>query len=247
MTTTETTTLGAPVWIELAASNPPESIAFYTALLGWTVEQQGDSWSVTNNGHKIGSLVENAAGARRPEGWLVYLLALDVDSTSLAVHSNGGDVYGRTGEMIVIEDSQQAVVGAATTAEGVGHQFSDEAGAPVWHELRARDYDSAIEFYENVFEWEPEVLSDAPEFRYSTLGSGVDALAGIFDASESLGSSRSHWLVYFGVVNADASAARVSELGGSVVSPPTDSEFGRVAHVKDPSGSSFAIIQIANP
>jgi predicted enzyme related to lactoylglutathione lyase len=53
-----------------------------------------------------------------------------------------------------------------------------------------------------------------------------------------------HWAVYFAVVDADAAAARVKELGGTVVMPPMDIEPGRFAVVADPSGAVFNVIAL---
>jgi len=54
----------------------------------------------------------------------------------------------------------------------------------------------------------------------------------------------SHWLIYFGVADADTASARVQELGGSVVRDPWDSDFGRFAQVTDPLGAIFLLNQI---
>lgn len=234
---------GAPVWIDLAAADPAAAIEFYGTLFGWTAEPLGSFWQLRNGDASVAGLAQNSPETKRPDGWLVYLLAMDVDSTSLAAHSNGGDVYGRMGEMIVVKDSQDALVGAWNPGEHEVVLYSEETGAPVWHELHAKDYDSALEFYENVFEWEPETMSDTPEFRYSTLGSGADAVAGIFDAKNDLGGLPTHWKVYFAVDSADATAALITQLGGTLLSQPADTPFGRMAHALDYAGVPFSIIE----
>ncbi len=53
-----------------------------------------------------------------------------------------------------------------------------------------------------------------------------------------------HWDVYFAVVDTDAAAARVAELGGSVLMPAMDIEPGRFAVVADPTGAVFNIIAL---
>jgi predicted enzyme related to lactoylglutathione lyase len=234
---------GTPVWIDLAADDPAAATEFYGKVFGWTAEPVGGAWRLLNGDTAVASMVENSSASKRPDGWLVYLLAPDVDSTSLAAHSNGGDVYGRHGEMITIKDSQDALVGAWNPGEHKTFLYSDETSTPVWHELHAKDYDSAIEFYENVFEWEPETMSDTPEFRYSTLGSGYDAIAGIFDAGNDLGELPTHWKVYFAVDSADAAAKRITELGGTMLTEPTDTPFGRMAHALDYAGIPFSVIE----
>jgi predicted enzyme related to lactoylglutathione lyase len=50
------------------------------------------------------------------------------------------------------------------------------------------------------------------------------------------------WHVYFAVEDCDAACAKVTELGGSVVTPPEDTPYGRLATVKDPMGATFKLM-----
>ena len=52
-----------------------------------------------------------------------------------------------------------------------------------------------------------------------------------------------HWSVYFGVEDADATAKKVTDLGGSVVMPPEDTPYGRLGTLLDPTGAMFKIQQ----
>jgi hypothetical protein len=52
-----------------------------------------------------------------------------------------------------------------------------------------------------------------------------------------------HWMVYFAVEDADASARKVEELGGRISVPPTDSPFGRFSVIGDPQGGAFSIVK----
>ena len=52
----------------------------------------------------------------------------------------------------------------------------------------------------------------------------------------------SYWMPYFQVADADASVAKVKELGGNVMVPPQDiPNTGRFAIVSDPQGAMFAV------
>ena len=53
----------------------------------------------------------------------------------------------------------------------------------------------------------------------------------------------SHWLVYFGVADADAAIDTLLKLGGTVRRPAEDTPFGRMAVVTDPFGAPFAVHQ----
>jgi predicted enzyme related to lactoylglutathione lyase len=82
-----------------------------------------------------------------------------------------------------------------------------------------------------------------PEFRYTTLGEGDAALAGIMDATGYLPDGvPSSWQIYFGVDDADAALAKIVELGGSVLQPAEDTPYGRMAQAADPTGTVFKIV-----
>jgi uncharacterized protein len=51
------------------------------------------------------------------------------------------------------------------------------------------------------------------------------------------------WSVDFWVTDPDATAARATDLGGSVLAPPSDSLVGRSGVLADPQGASFTISQ----
>ena len=58
--------------------------------------------------------------------------------------------------------------------------------------------------------------------------------------------TRPHWSVVFAVEDCDASAAKVSELGGSITVPPMDIPVGRFAVARDVGGASFGIIKLSS-
>ncbi|WP_315899841.1 VOC family protein [Arthrobacter alpinus] len=95
-----------------------------------------------------------------------------------------------------------------------------------------------MKFYQDVFGWNTSVMSDTPEFRYTTLGEGREALAGIMDASVYLPDQvPSNWLVYFQMDDADATIATALTLGATTVNPAEDSLFDRIAGLSDPTGA----------
>ena len=53
--------------------------------------------------------------------------------------------------------------------------------------------------------------------------------------------------MYFAVADTDASAAKVTELGGSVIVPPFDTPIGKMAVVTDPQGAVFSLFQASMP
>jgi predicted enzyme related to lactoylglutathione lyase len=71
--------------------------------------------------------------------------------------------------------------------------------------------------------------------------------AGVMDATSFLPEGvPSHWTVYFGSDDTDATLARIVELGGTVVQPAEDTPYGRLAGAADPLGVRFRIVKGTN-
>jgi predicted enzyme related to lactoylglutathione lyase len=56
-----------------------------------------------------------------------------------------------------------------------------------------------------------------------------------------------HWDVNVAVEDADATAARCTELGGSITVPPMDIPVGRMAGLQDPHGATFTATKLVPP
>jgi len=123
-----------------------------------------------------------------------------------------------------------------------GSKAFGEASTPSWFELYTRDYENVVAFYRNVFRWDTDVVSDTAEFRYTTLKGGDGYLAGIADAIHLPEGVPSHWGVYFGTPDADATLKRIGELGGATVVPAEDTPYGRLATATDPTGAQFKLV-----
>ena len=85
--------------------------------------------------------------------------------------------------MAVITDAGGAAIGMWQPGTHKGMGIVGDPGSPSWFELHTRDYDASVQFYKDVFGWDARTMSDTPEFRYTTLGEGEAALAGIMDST----------------------------------------------------------------
>jgi hypothetical protein len=118
----------------------------------------------------------------------------------------------------------------------------NETGALVWNELLSRDYDTAKEFYTAVFSYTyTDIGGDA--FQYSTIEVDGHTIGGIGAMPPQVPAEiPSHWRTYFSVDNCDETVELSTKLGGSVLRPAEDMEYGRHADLTDPQGAAFSVI-----
>lgn len=254
MPTREDAPIGAPCWVDLFTSDPDASCAFYSELLGWTAESAGEEYggyiNFSKGDARVAGAMRNDGSAGVPDTWNVYLASTDAEATAAAAAANGGEVIVPAsevmglGSMAVVSDPGGAAIGIWQPGEHKGFGVLAEPGSASWFELHTRDYDASVAFYKTVFGWDAHAMSDAPEFRYTTLFGGEEAAAGIMDAAGFLPEGApGQWSVYFGVEDADAAAAKIADLGGKVTQAAEDTPYGRLAAATDPTGAEFKVVQ----
>jgi hypothetical protein len=245
--------LGAPCWVDLFTSEPERAQEFYGRLFGWTAESAGAEYggyiNFSKDGQRVAGCMKNDGTAGTPDLWSVYLATGDAKATVESAVDHGGQVLVpamqvmELGTMAVVTDAGQAAIGLWQPALHPGFGLVGEPGTPSWFELYTRDYEAAVRFYEEVFSWDTHVMSATTEFRYTTLGEGDSALAGIMDGSGFLPEGvPAHWEVYFGIEDTDAALTQVTKLGGSVLMGPDDTPYGRLAQAADPTGAIFKLV-----
>src|SRR5436305_49235 len=124
----------------------------------------------------------------------------------------------------------------------MGERTGYAPGAFSWVDLGTSDGDGAKVFYGGLLGWEFEDMPvpDSPPYSMATIG-GRRVAAVYAKRDEQLPSA---WLSYVTVEDADATAARAAELGGTVMSEPFEVlQAGRMAVLQDPAGAVFAIWQ----
>ncbi len=240
---------GTPCWVDLGAPDVEASTTFYGAVLGWSCEDTGADFGHYNMCRVNGS---DAAGIgpkqdpNQPTVWTVYFAADDVDATAAAVTANGGTVLaepfdvGGNGRMAVVMDPAGAAFGIWQAGETIGSQIYNEPGGITWEDARLADAAAGRQFYTAVFGYQYQPLPGAPgDYTLFTLGG--DPLGGIGDMMGAPAGTPSHWLAYFSVADVDVACAAATSGGGTLLSEPTDTQFGRMAFLTDPDGAPFAL------
>lgn len=255
MPTLSTAKAGAPCWVDLMTSDTARSRDFYTQLFGWVAEEPaeefGGYFNFTKDGVRVAGCMASQPGSGEPDVWSVYLASDDAAKTLEVAVANGGQVHVEAmavadlGTMAFLSDSGGAGIGVWQPGTHQGFGRWGEPGTPSWFELHTRDYDTSVTFYRNVFGWDTHVVSDTPEFRYTTLagGSSEDGLAGIMDSAGHLPDGAPPcWSTYFGVDDTDAALATTVALGGTILMPAEDTPYGRLAVATDSNGAQFSLV-----
>ncbi|MEV6316385.1 VOC family protein [Streptomyces sp. NPDC051776] len=244
----------APVWADLSATDVPAAKAFYGGLFGWTADEvpsdEGGGYGMfTLAGKQVGGFGPSTA-PQAPTAWLAYIQVDDVDVTATRVTRNGGTVVAapmdvlEAGRMAIFSDPEGAVFGVWQPRGHAGFGAIDEPGSVCWFELMARDTDKAESFYSAVFGWDGKTSSAGPS-EYTEWHLDGTSFSGMMRMNEDFPPELpAHWMVYIAVEDCDASAARVTELGGMVSVPPTSIPPGRFCVVNDPQGGTLALIAL---
>lgn len=254
MTIRDAAPAGAPCWIELFTSDVEKARTFYGQLFGWESNDpdpnMGGYFSFTKDDGRIAGGMANDGSAGTPDGWSVYFDTADAQVTADAATAAGATVFVPPmqvmdlGTMTVLADPQGVQVGTWQPDTHKGFVRVDEPGAPSWFELLSRDYEAAVAFYAELFALEVVVAADTPEFRYTTLESGGEPVAGIMDAAGFLPEGApARWSVYFQVADGAVAAARAVELGGTIVQGPDETPYGLLTSIADPTGVVFKLQQ----
>jgi predicted enzyme related to lactoylglutathione lyase len=147
------------------------------------------------------------------------------------------------GRMAVVIDPSGAAVALWQASKHIGATLVNEPGAFIWNELITDD-PKAAEFYTRVLGVTTSTM-DMGTGEYTLFHVGGDMVGGTVPPP--MAGVPNHWHVYFAVDDADATAARITGLGGSIVVEPFDSPVGRMAVARDPQGAMFSIIQPTPP
>jgi predicted enzyme related to lactoylglutathione lyase len=215
-------------------------------------------------GGPVAGIASQPEGTQRPVGWDTYVWVADADETAAKVRAAGGTVLsepanvGDAGRTALCADPDGAAFCLWQGNEHRGAAIVNEPGSLNFNDLRTRDLDRASAFYGAVFGW--EVLNVAGGFsawalpgygdfleqRNPGMRAGMaemgaperfeDVVATVAQISDD---TPAHWGITLAVDDADAIAARATELGGRVIAAPFDAPWVRMTVIVDPQGATF--------
>jgi predicted enzyme related to lactoylglutathione lyase len=212
----------------------------------------------------VGSISEAAPPTAM---WNSYVWVDSADETASKVRDADGGVVMEpfdvmeAGRMAVFTDPEGAAFCAWQAKEHKGAAIVNEAGSLNFNGLNTRNVEGAKSFYGSVFGWRTLTLEGAaemwtlpgygdllernnPDLRKQMAEAGAparfeDVVASINPIADDQPDTPAHWSVTFAVDDADATAAKATELGAKVIVPPFDAPWVRMTVIGDPQGATF--------
>ena len=216
----------------------------------------------------VGSIPE---GAPPMAMWNTYIWVDSADETAAKARAAGGGVVTEpfdvmdAGRMAVLTDPEGAVFCVWEAKDHKGAQVVNEHGSLNFNGLATRDLDGAKAFYgARVRLGDPGAARrrrcgrcpatattsrSAPRAcasrwrRWAHPRASSTSSPPLNPIADDDPDTPAHWSVTFAVDDADAAAAKASELGGEVVAGPFDAPWTRMAVIKDPQGATFIASQ----
>jgi uncharacterized protein len=199
--------------------------------------------------------------------WNTYVWVDGVDETASKVRDAGGGVVIEpydvmdAGRMAMFADPEGATFCVLQAGQHKGARIVNEPGSLNLNGLNTRDVEGAKSFYGSLFGWRTLALDggaemwtlpgfgdflerDNPDLRKQMAEADApegfeDVVATINPIADDQPDTPVHWSVIFAVADADATAAKATELGGKVIVPPFDGPWVRMTVLADPQGATF--------
>jgi predicted enzyme related to lactoylglutathione lyase len=216
----------------------------------------------------VGSIPE---GAPPMAMWNTYIWVDSADEAASKARAAGGGVFMEpfdvmdAGRMAVVADREGAVFSVWQAKRNKGAQIVNEPGSLNFNGLGTRDIEAAKSFYGSMFGWRTLDVGggaemwtlpgygdylerDNPDLRKLLAETGgppgfEDVVASINPLPDDQPDTPPHWSVTFAVEDADATAARATELGGTLAVSPLDAPWVRMTIINDPQGATLIASQ----
>jgi len=247
---------GTPCWVDLGAGDVARASAFYRSLFGWDIQElppEAGGYSMCMLGGRPVAGIGPKMNADMPTFWTTYIASDDADATAATVTAAGGQVMMEpfdvmdVGRMFVATDPGGAVFGVWQARAHTGVGLANEPGSLTWNENMSRNFEGNKAFYHEVFGYDYSDIGGG-DMQYATLDLASGPVGGIGGIGpEQPAEMPAAWTSYFAVADTDAAVAKAAELGGTVIAPPWDTPYGRMAVVMDDQGAVFAVMTSATP
>jgi predicted enzyme related to lactoylglutathione lyase len=239
------------VWHDLTATDPQKGQDFYVKLLGWNTSEMGEpgqSLTIFSVGEDPVADVMQLDPSQGPQSyWTSYVSIDDADETAKTAVAHGGKVIVPPfdtpfGRILILQDPGGAYIHTIAVPEMPKEgPWPPVAGTFCWFELMVPDPDAVTPFYEALFGWTRTVGTEMGAMgTYWMFQRGEGQAGGMMKMPPMV--PVPNWLPYIAVDDVDASTAKATQLGATVLTPAQDVPgTGRFSVIQDPVGAAVAL------
>jgi uncharacterized protein len=260
---------GVPCWVDTWQPDADAAVAFYQELFGWEAEDtmpagiEGKHYMCRLRGRDVAAVASRPSQAPPVTAWNTYVWVDDAVRTADQAVETGGSVLTEPfdaldgGRIAIVADPAGAAIGIWQPGAHRGAQLVNEPGAYAMSALVTPDSEGSREFYGALFGWGTESFDLGDEVMTMWTVPGyvggepqqpvsrevVATMApGVADSERDL---PPRWSVDFWIPDADAAAAKATELGGMVLTGPYEiPDAGmKQAVIADPQGATLSLTQ----
>ena len=255
MTTAASTLLGRPVWYELMTTDTAAAETFYTNVVGWTAapfEDSPDPYTIFKRRGDVGvaGLMKRPEGMDMPPFWAMYVAVPKFEDAVAHIKRLGGSELSpvmdlpSVGRLQMMKDPQGAafyIIQPSSSEERP--ETAPKVGEGSWHELMTTDAPAAMQFYTEVFGWQPsETMDMGPMGKYHMFNRPHGMIGGMMNKPAEMAHVPPHWAIYFLVDDINAAIERVKASGGKILNGPMEVPGGDwVVNAMDPQGAAFSL------
>ena len=243
-------------WADCSSSDPDKSKQFYSAVMGWAIDDlplgEGMAYTMLKcNDLNVAGLGPMMPGQdAMPSYWTNYVNVDDADAVVSKAKDLGATIIAEpmdifdSGRMAIIQDPNGAMLGLWQANNHIGASLVNTPGAMCWNELMTPDPQQAQDFYGKLFGWTftPDENSGYIEIQNNGRSNG-----GILKMDDNY-QMPPNWQPYFSVADLDATIDKVKANGGQIhVDKNEIPDVGHFAVIGDPTGAVCTIIQMIQP
>jgi predicted enzyme related to lactoylglutathione lyase len=255
MTVALSTLLGRPLWYELMTTDMKAAETFYRNVVGWTsapFEGSPQPYSMfTRSGEiPVAGVMTTPEGVDAPPFWAMYVGVPKLEDAAAHIARLGGrecspviDVP-TVGRMQMMTDPQGAAfyIYEPASSEQMP-EAAPQVGEASWHELMTTDAAAAMQFYGEVFGWQPgETMDMGPMGKYHMFNRPHGMIGGMMNKPPELAHVPPNWQIYFLVPDITAAVERIKANGGQILNGPMEVPGGDwIVNGMDPQGAAFSL------
>lgn len=248
MSKRDTSSVGAPCWVDTWQPDPVAAKEFYGALFGWSFDEaipmsgfDSEYYPARLDGRLVGGVGQSPP--QSPAGWLTHIRVGNVGNALAQVEQGGGrglGTFSALAQAALVADSSGVLFCLRQAGENDGVELADQPNCWAMSSLHTPDLGKARDFYRTMFAWE---LKSSPDAAFS-LWLLQDRMVAVATSTEGV-DVPPNWSVNFAVDSADTTADRAVALGGGILMEPSNTPGFRSAVISDPWGGVVAVSAVA--